>query len=56
MGVFYWTRRIAEQTAVCVVDRDGAVLWQGKVPSLPGLARVEGLLPLRNRRGSGNCS
>lgn len=24
------------KTAVCVVDRDGTVLWQGKVPSEPG--------------------
>lgn len=24
------------KTAVCVVDRDGEVLWQGKVPSEPG--------------------
>jgi transposase len=24
------------KTAICVVDRDGAVQWQGKVPSEPG--------------------
>ena len=29
-------RRVPAKTAVCVVDRDGVVLWQGKVPSEPG--------------------
>jgi transposase len=24
------------KTAICVVDRDGAVQWQGKIPSEPG--------------------
>ena len=36
MGVFIGLDVSLSNTAVCVVDRDGAVLWQGKVPSEPG--------------------
>jgi transposase len=36
MGVFIGLDVSLAKTAVCVVDRDGAVLWQGKVPSEPG--------------------
>jgi len=36
MGVFIGLDVSLNKTAVCVVDRDGAVLWQGKVPSEPG--------------------
>ena len=36
MGVFVGLDVSLSKTAVCVVDRDGAVLWQGKVPSEPG--------------------
>jgi transposase len=36
MGVFIGLDVSLSKTAVCVVDRDGAVLWQGKVPSEPG--------------------
>ena len=35
MGVFIGLHVSLAKTAVCVVDRDGAVLWQGKVPSEP---------------------
>lgn len=39
------------KTAACVVDRDGAVQWQGKVPSEPGplikrLAEWSGIIEL----------
>jgi hypothetical protein len=37
MGVFIRLDVSLSKTAVCVVDRDGTVLWQGKVPSEPGL-------------------
>ena len=36
MGVFIGLDVSLGKTAVCVVDRDGAVLWQGKAPSEPG--------------------
>jgi transposase len=36
MGVFVGLDVSLAKTAVCVVDRDGVVLWQGKVPSEPG--------------------
>src|SRR6516162_3892503 len=36
MGVFIMLDVSLNKQAVCVVDRDGAVLWQGKVPSEPG--------------------
>ena len=36
MGVFIGLDVSLSKTAVCVVDHDGAVLWQGKVPSEPG--------------------
>src|SRR3954453_11888868 len=36
MGVFVGLDVSLSKTAMCVVDRDGAVLWQGKVPSEPG--------------------
>src|SRR6516165_7483400 len=36
MGVFIGLDVSLSKTAVCVVDRDGAVLWQGKVTSEPG--------------------
>ena len=36
MGVFIGLDVSLAKTAVCVVDRDGMVLWQGKVPSEPG--------------------
>ena len=36
MGVFIGLDVSLAKTAVCVVDRDGRVLWQGKVPSEPG--------------------
>src|SRR6516164_1442136 len=35
MGVFIGLDVSLSKTAVCVVDRDGAVLWQGKVKSEP---------------------
>ena len=35
MGVFIGLDVSLAKTAVCVVDRDGAVLWQGKVKSEP---------------------
>jgi hypothetical protein len=35
MGVFIGLDVSLSKTAVCVIDRDGAVLWQGKVPSEP---------------------
>lgn len=35
MGVFIGLDVSLSKTAVCVVDHDGAVLWQGKVPSEP---------------------
>ena len=35
MGVFIGLDLSLAKTAVCVVDRDGRVLWQGKVPSEP---------------------
>src|SRR5208282_4061662 len=35
MGVFIGLDVSLAKTAVCVVDRDGRVLWQGKVPSEP---------------------
>jgi transposase len=35
MGVFIGLDVSLSKTAVCVVDRDGTVLWQGKVPSEP---------------------
>jgi hypothetical protein len=36
MGVFIGLDVSLSKTAVCVVARDGAVLWQGKVLSEPG--------------------
>jgi transposase len=36
MGVFIGLDVSLSKTAVCVVDRDGEVLWQGKVTSEPG--------------------
>ena len=36
MGVFVGLDVSLAKTAVCVVDHDGVVLWQGKVPSEPG--------------------
>src|SRR6516165_9530570 len=36
MGVFIGLDVSLGKSAVCVVDRDGAVLWQGKAPSEPG--------------------
>jgi len=36
MGVFIGLDVSLTKTAVCVVARDGAVLWQGKVLSEPG--------------------
>jgi hypothetical protein len=33
MGVFIGLDVSLSKTAVCVVNRDGAALWQGKVPS-----------------------
>jgi transposase len=35
MGVFIGLDVSLAKTAICVVDRDGRVLWQGKVPSEP---------------------
>jgi transposase len=35
MGVFIGLDVSLAETAICVVDRDGRVLWQGKVPSEP---------------------
>jgi transposase len=35
MGVFIGLDVSLAKTVVCVVDRDGRVLWQGKVPSEP---------------------
>jgi Transposase len=51
MGVFIGLDVSLSKTAVCVVDRDGAVLWQGKVPSEPGplitrLAEWSGVIDL----------
>ena len=42
MGVFVGLDVSLSKTAVCVVDRDGSVLWQGKVPreSGPLIARL----------------
>jgi hypothetical protein len=47
MGVFIGLDVSLSKTAVCVVDRDAVVLWQGKVPSESGplIARA-----LRNGR------
>lgn len=36
MRVFIGLDVSLAKTAVCVVNRDGAVQWQGKVPSEPG--------------------
>jgi hypothetical protein len=36
MRVFVGLDVSLSKTAVCVVDRDGGVVWQGKVPSEPG--------------------
>jgi len=36
VGVFIGLDVSLAKTAICVVDRDGAVQWQGKVPSEPG--------------------
>ena len=36
MRVFIGLDVSLAKTAICVVDRDGAVQWQGKVPSEPG--------------------
>ena len=36
MGVFIGLDVSLSKTAVCVIDRDGAALWQGKVSSEPG--------------------
>src|SRR2546423_10851090 len=51
MGVFIGLDVSLSKTAVCVVDREGAVLWQGKVPSEPGplikrLAEWHGMIEL----------
>ena len=36
MRVFIGIDVSLAKTAVCVVDRDGVMQWQGKVPSEPG--------------------
>jgi transposase len=36
MGVFIGLDVSLSKTAVCLVDREGVVLWQGKVSSEPG--------------------
>ena len=36
MGVFVELDVSLAKTAVCVVDREGLVLWQGKIASEPG--------------------
>jgi transposase len=36
MRVFIGLDVSLAKTAICVVDREGAVQWQGKVPSEPG--------------------
>ncbi len=36
MGVFIGLDVSLAKTAVCVVDRDGGLRWQGKIPSEPG--------------------
>jgi len=51
MGVFIGLDVSLSKTAVCVVGREGAVLWQGKVPSEPGplikrLAEWSGVIDL----------
>jgi transposase len=51
MGVFIGLDVSLSKTAVCVVDRDGVVLWQGKVSSEPGplvtrLAEWSGVIDL----------
>jgi transposase len=51
MGVFIGLDVSLSKTAVCVVDRDGVVLWQGKVASEPGplvarLAEWSGVIDL----------
>jgi transposase len=63
MGVFIGLDVSLAKTAVCVVDRDGRVLWQGKVPSEPerlvkrlaewsGLIDLAGIEPWPRRRGA----
>ena len=63
MRVFIGLDVSLAKTAVCVVDHDGAVQWQGKVPSEPGplikrLAEWHGMIelartrPVRYRSGS----
>src|SRR5271154_5463717 len=46
MRVFIGLDVSLAKTAICVVDRDGAVQWQGKVPSEPGplIKRLTGWL------------
>jgi len=51
MRVFIGLDVSLAKTAVCVVDHDGAVRWQGKVPSEPGplikrLAEWHGMIEL----------
>ena len=51
MRVFIGLDVSLAKTAVCVVDHDGAVQWQGKVPSEPGplikrLAEWHGMIEL----------
>jgi transposase len=60
MRVFVGLDVSLAKTAICVVDREGAVQWQGKVPSEPAplikqlaewlgnieLAGIEGLSPV----------
>ena len=58
MGVFIGLDVSLSKTAVCVVDHDGAVLWQGKVPSEPGplIARLgewSGVIDLAGSRPAG---
>jgi transposase len=51
VGIFIGLDVSLAQTSVCVVDRDGGVLWQGKVASEPGplikrLAEWSGMIEL----------
>ena len=58
MRVFIGLDVSLAKTAVCVADHDGAVQWQGKVPSEPGplikrLVEWHGMIELA---GSGSVS
>jgi transposase len=51
MRVFFGLDVSLAKTAICVVDHDGAVQWQGKVSSEPGplikqLAQWSGVIEL----------